>query len=174
MRQAPNTIRLLAPVTEEDWIQAERLITELKEWDVQQCQPLGFDRDDVLNTFYPDDMESIRRDSVPPHGHFLLAVDASSPVGCAALRRFNDTACELYDVYVRPDARGRGVALMSLRRLMSDAKAAGYQAMLLETAVFMHSAHKIYRSLGFQNREPYRAVPSRFAGAAIWMECRLD
>src|SRR5581483_7905374 len=171
MRQTPDTIRLLSPGTVEDWAQAERLMTELKEWDVQQCQPLGFDRDDVLNTFYPDDMESIRRDSVPPHGRFLLAVDANSPVGCAAFRRFDDTACELYDVYVCPVARSRGVAPMLLRRLMSDAKTAGYQAMLLETAVFMHSAHKIYRSMHFQTRGPYRATPTRFQQATLWMEC---
>jgi hypothetical protein len=63
---------------------------------------------------------------------------------------------------------------MLLRHLMSGAKAAGYQAMLLETAVFMLSAHSIYRALQFQDCEPYRAIPPKFAEATLWMECRLS
>jgi ribosomal protein S18 acetylase RimI-like enzyme len=168
-----GTIRLLSPCTEEEWSYADVLIAELKEWDVQQSKAFGFDRDDVLGVFYPDEMGSIRCDSVRPNGCFLLATDASSPVGCAAFRRTAPTACELYDVYVRPSFRGRGIASMLLQRLMSDAQAAGYQTMFLETAAFMHSAHTLYRSLHFQVRDPYRTVPSRFAKATIWMECRL-
>jgi len=168
-----STIRLLSPCTEEEWSRADVLITELKEWDVQQCQALGFDGNDVLSVFYPDDMGSIRRDSVPPSGCFLLAIDASSPVGCAAFRRSAPAVCELYDVYVRPSSQGRGIASMLLRRLMSDAHAAGYQTMVLETASFMHGAHALYRSLHFQVRGPYRTVPLRFAGVTIWMERRL-
>jgi GNAT superfamily N-acetyltransferase len=168
-----DTIRLVSPDTERVWDQAAALIEELKEWDVQQSQVLGFDRNDVIRVFYPDDMGGIRRDSVPPNGRFLLAVDASSPVGCAALRRLTSSECELYDVYVRPSSRGRGVASMLLKSLMSDAKNAGYQTMLLETAVFMHNAHSLYQALHFQARGPYRVVPSKFAKATIWMECRL-
>jgi GNAT superfamily N-acetyltransferase len=169
----PGTIRLLSPSTEEEWGEAEVLIAELKEWDVQQSQALGFDRDEVMSVFYPDDIGGIRRDSVPPNGCLLLAVDAGSPVGCAAFRRLTSSGCELYDVYVCPSSRGRGVGSMLLRRLKSDAKAAGYQTMFLETAVFMHTAHSLYRSFHFHARDPYRAVPSRFAKATIWMECRL-
>jgi ribosomal protein S18 acetylase RimI-like enzyme len=169
----PNPIRLLSPGNEEDWRQADLLISELKEWDAQQSQALGFDRDEVLSVFYPDDIGAVRHHSVPPNGRFLLALDADSPVGCAAFRQLSLNECELYDVYVRPRARGRGVASMLLRHLMREAQAAGYQTMFLETAVFMHSAHSLYRSLHFQARVPYRAVPSKFAKATIWMECTL-
>ena len=169
-----GTIQLLPPTTEEEWTHVENLITEFKEWDAQQCQALGFDRDEVLSVFYPDDMGAIRRDSVPPGGRFLLAVDANSPLGCAGFRSLTSSECELYDVYVRPGARGRGVASMLLHRLMGDAKAVGYQGMVLETAVFMLSAHSLYRALQFQTREPYRAIPEKFAEATLWMECRLS
>ena len=169
----PGAIQLLSPGTEKEWGQAEALIAELKEWDVQQSQTLGFDRDEVLSVFYPDDIGRIRHDSVPPDGCFLLAIDAGSPVGCVALRRLTSTVCELYDVYVRPSSRGRGIASRLLRHLMSNAQAAGYQTMRLETAAFMHSAHALYRALQFRTRDPYRAVPARFSKATIWMECRL-
>ena len=173
MENPSHPFKLCAPDSEEEWTQAELLIAELKEWDAQQCQVLGFDRDDVWSTFYPDSLADIRRDSLPPNGRFLLAVDASSPLGCAAFRRLTDSECELYDVYVRPNARGRGVASLLLRRLLNDAKAAGYGTMLLETAVFMRNAHSLYRSLLFQVRPAYRTVPPRFAHATMWMECRL-
>ncbi len=170
---ASGTIRLLSPRTGKEWGQAHALIAELKEWDVQQSRALGFDADEVMSVFYPEDIERIRHDSTPPKGRFLLAVESGSPVGCAAFRRLTSTGCELYDVFVQPRSRGRGLASMLLRRLMTYAKAAGYQTMFLETAVFMHSAHSLYRSLHFQARDPYRAVPSRFAKATIWMECKL-
>lgn len=173
VRNPQGTIQLVSPDTTEAWAQAEGLIAELKDWDAQQCKVLGFDRDDVLSTFYPDNLADIQRDSEPPGGRFLLAVDSGAPLGCAAFRRLSDIGCELYDVYVRPSGRGRGVASRLLSRLMSDAKAAGYQTMALETAVFMSDAHRLYHSLHFQTREPYRAIPSRFASATLWMECRL-
>jgi ribosomal protein S18 acetylase RimI-like enzyme len=169
----PHPPELLPPNSEEEWSQAELLIAELQEWDAQQSLALGFDRDEVLSTFYPNCIADIRRDSVPPDGRFLLAIDAGLWLGCAAFRRLTDSECELYDVYVRPNARGRGVASLLLRRLLSDAKAAGYETMLRETAVFMREAHGLYRSLHFQTCSPYRTVPPRFANATIWMECRF-
>lgn len=165
--------RLMSPITENDWSRAAALIAELQEWDVRQCRALGFAGDEVLKVFYPDDMQSIRAHSRPPDGCFLLAVDESSAVGCAAIHRMTASACELYDVYVRPTSRGGGVASMLVRQLMVEARAAGYLTMRLETAVFMRSAHKIYRALQFQERDPYREVPAKFTAATFWMECKL-
>jgi ribosomal protein S18 acetylase RimI-like enzyme len=174
LKHSPVPFRLIQPDSAQEWAQADRLITELKEWDVQQSRALGFEGEEVLSTFYPASLADIRRDSVPPEGGFLLAMDADLLLGCAAFHRLTATECELYDVYVRPEARGRGVASVLLRRLMSDAKAAGYRAMVLETAVFMREAHRLYRALQFEVRSPYRVLPQRFAAATVWMECRLS
>jgi ribosomal protein S18 acetylase RimI-like enzyme len=168
-----GTIRFIAPTVKDEWRHADVLIAELKEWDVRQSEALGFDGDEVMSVFYPGDIGDIRRDSVPPEGCLLLAIDASLPVGCAAYRRLTSSACELYDVYVRPTCRGMGIGSALLQRLMRDAKVAGYRAMCLETAAFMHDAHKLYRSLHFQVRAPYRSIPTKFAHATMWMECNL-
>jgi GNAT superfamily N-acetyltransferase len=168
-----STIRIVTPTTEDEWGHADVLIAELKKWDVQQSQALGFDGTEVLNLFYPDDLWDIRRDSAPPDGRFLLAIEGSLPVGCAAFRRLTSTICEIYDVYVRPGSRGRGLGYLLMRRLMSNAELAGYQIVRLETAMFMHDAHKLYRSLHFQVRDPYRAIPSKLVDATMWMECKL-
>ena len=173
MRSKP-AVRIIEPTTGDEWYRAGILIGELKEWDRRQSEALGFDGDEVLGVFYPDDIGDIRQASAQPEGCFLLAMEANDPVGCAAYRRLSSTACEAYDVYVRPTCRGRGTGSTLLQRLMRHAAVAGYNAMCLETATFMHNAHKLYRSLGFQDRDPYRRIPAKFVDATMWMECRLD
>ena len=168
-----DTLRFIAPTVRDEWRHADILIAELKEWDVRQSEALGFDADEVISVFYPGDIGDIRRDSVPPEGRLLLAIKAGLPVGCAAYRRLTANACELYDVYVRPTSRGMGIGSTLLQRLMRDATAAHYRAMCLETATFMQDAHRLYRSLHFQVRDPYRSIPAKFASATMWMECNL-
>jgi ribosomal protein S18 acetylase RimI-like enzyme len=170
---APESIRLITPATDEQWRLADTLIDELKEWDVLQSRPLGFEREEILSVFYPSDASEVRRDSAPPDGSLLIAMDGSSPVGCAAFRRLTAEVCELYNVYVRPTRRGAGVASMLLQKLMSDATAAGYASMRLETATFMDHAHRLYKTNGFKVRAPYRSLAERFAAVTIWMEAQL-
>lgn len=169
----PVAIRLLTPSTDDEWKHAEALISELKEWDVRQSQALGFAADEVISVFYPDNIEAIRRQSLQPDGCLIIAVDEIRPVGCAAFHRLTASACELYNVYVRPSHRGRAIGSTLLQRIRGEAKAARYDTMCLETATFMHAAHKLYRNFNFQVRKPYRAVAPRFADATIWMECCL-
>lgn len=162
-----------SPITDEEWQQADVLVSELKAWDMRQSEDLGFVPDDVIRIFYPDDIADTRQQSVAPAGCLLLAIDARMPVGLAAYRQLTSSACELYNVYVRPVCRGRGIASRLLQALMSNAKSVGYQTMCLETATFMHDAHALYRAVNFKAREPYRRIPAKFAAATIWMECRL-
>lgn len=174
MPNSQQPIRLLSPADEAHWLHAEVLISELKQWDVQQSASLGFTADEVIRAFYPDDLAEVRRNSVPPDGRFLLALQGQQAAGCAGFRRLDADACELSNVYVRPSHRGKSIGALLLQRLLSDARAAGYGTMRLETAKFMHTAHGLYRSLGFALREPYRKVPTRLAEATIWMECQLN
>jgi GNAT superfamily N-acetyltransferase len=169
----PDMTRTLSPTSEAEWGYARALIAELQEWDSQHSQALGFGHQEVLEVFYPGETEDIRRNSAPPGGRFLLAMDANFPVGCAAFRRLSSNACELYNVYVRPLYRGHGFGSALLQRLMNDAKVTGYETMCLETASFMHDAHKLYRSFGFEVCEPHRRIPERFASVTMWMQCKL-
>ena len=166
-------VRVIAPTTDHEWHHADILVAELKEWDVRESEALGFDGDEVRSVFYPGNIGDIRRDSVPPDGCLLLAIDGSVPAGCAAYKRLTPHACEMYDVYVRPRCRGKGIGSTLLQRLMSEAKIAGYRVMCLETATFMHEAHRLYTSLDFQVREPYRSIPAKFEKATMWLECNL-
>jgi ribosomal protein S18 acetylase RimI-like enzyme len=168
-----DAIRIIAPATDAEWRSAEVLETELKEWDLRQSAALGFDADEIIEVFYPENLSDLRMHSVPPDGCMLVAMDASQPVGCAAFRRLTSSVCEAYNVYVRPSHQGRGIASALLQQLLSDARGMGYSTMYLETATFMLSAHNLYRSLSFRVRSPYRTLPDRIAHVTIWMERTL-
>ena len=156
-------IRVLSPATDQEWRDAETLMSELKAWDLEQSRALGLDADEVERFFYPyvDHLNS---------SSLLLAMDGRSPAGCAALYRLDDTACELHSVYVRPDCRGVGIASLLVRQLVEQARGAGYRVMRLETATFMGEAQKLYGTLGFRVRKPYRSIPPQFAPFTIPME----
>ena len=173
MKDPTQSVQLLAPVTDEQWRHAETLITELHEWDVQMSRTLGFGRDEILTAFYPNTFTEVRRDSVPPQGAFLLAMSAGSPIGCGAFHRTTAEVCELYEVYVRPTHRGSGIGSMLLQQLMSEAAAAGYKTMRLETATFMQHAHRLYKACGFKVLAPYRSLAPKFEAVTIWMEAPL-
>jgi GNAT superfamily N-acetyltransferase len=51
--------------------------------------------------------------------------------------------------------RGHGAGRALLQRVIDDARAAGYQGLRLETAVWMVEAHALYRSCGFVDASPF-------------------
>jgi GNAT superfamily N-acetyltransferase len=168
-----KSIKLLPATTEAQWLQAQGLIQELIDWDVRECEALGFDGDDVVRTFYPDCLAEIRHQSVAPGGCFLIATSQGAAAGCAGYRPLAEGACELYDVYVAANYRGLGIGVALVEQLQCRAIRVGYRTMYLETASFMMHAHKLYRSLRFEAVPPYRPVPDRFVGFTISMQCTL-
>jgi GNAT superfamily N-acetyltransferase len=170
--KAHNAVVLRSPGCEMEWAAVEKLIAELRTWDQNQSSALGFDPAEVRALFYPDGINEIRRDCVPPAGRLVLSIDAGKPAGVAAFRQLTAQTCELYNVYVRPANRGRGIGSLLLHALLNEARAAGYHSMCLETATFMRDAHGLYRRLEFQAREPYRTVPEKFIPVTMWLECR--
>ena len=67
----------------------------------------------------------------PPDGAFLLAAHETVFVGCGAMRRFSDVACEMKRLYVRPGMRGLGIGRMLAQALITAAREKGYRTMLL-------------------------------------------
>ena len=91
---------------------------------------LGFDR----GTFsFGEELDSLPGAYVRPHGRLAMAIVSGEAVGCIALRQFDVHSCEMKRLFVRPSARGRGIAQNLLEWLVSEARSEGYSMMLADT-----------------------------------------
>jgi GNAT superfamily N-acetyltransferase len=105
---------------------------------------------------------------LPPVGSFYLVHADGVLAGMGGLRRVEDGVGEVKRIYVRPSQRGKGLGEAIMQRVLADAADFGYARMLLDSAPFMQSAHRLYENLGFQYRSAYEPteVPTQFH--AIW------
>jgi len=131
------------------------------------AESLGFD---LSFQGFAAELAGLPGEYASPAGRLLLAERDGRPAGCAALRPMEDGACEMKRMFVRPEFRGLGIGRLLAVALIEEARAIGYDRMLLDTIAFMKEAIALYRSLGFREVAPYRHNP--IAGAAF-MELAL-
>lgn len=89
------------------------------------------------------------------HGAFLIAYHAGEPVGCGAIRRLDDETAEIKRMYVRRDARGRGLGRHLVAALEAEARRLQVKRLVLETGVRQRNALALYERLGFTHIPPY-------------------
>ena len=95
-----------------------------------------------------------------PGGTLLLATVEGKLAGTGALRPLATLACEAKRLYVRPEFRGRGVGEALVRRLIEEARAAGYREIFGDSLPAMKAAMRVYRRLGFSDTAPYSPNPT--------------
>lgn len=109
----------------------------------------------------------------PPMGRLLLANYDTQPAGCIALRQVTDQIGELKRMYVRPSFRGKKIGWHLGKRLLDDARAIGYEKVVLDSHISMTQAHKIYEELGFKRVIAPPGFPQELIPMVVFMECRL-
>lgn len=72
-----------------------------------------------------------------PYGRLYLAFCNDEAVGCIGLRRLDVKNCEMKRLYVMPQYQGLGIGRRLVQRIITDAKAVGYKAMLLDILPFL-------------------------------------
>lgn len=90
-----------------------------------------------------------------PGGQMLLATLDGEPVGSVGLRRINDRTAELKRMFVRPPARGRGIARELLAACEQQARDLGYEQLWLETGTMQPEAVSLYLSSGYEPVEAF-------------------
>ena len=112
-----------------------------------------YDNVDLAKHFVVD-----AQDFAPGHGLFLLARLDGDSVGCGAIRMLDNQDAEIKRMYVKPEARGNGVARNVLHELEAEARRLGAKRMILETGFRQVEALALYRHNGFEEiprYEPY-------------------
>ncbi|MBP2472064.1 GNAT superfamily N-acetyltransferase [Crossiella equi] len=98
-------------------------------------------------------------DLVPPTGAFLLARAGVDVLGCVGVRLLAPEVAELTRMYVRPSARGRGVAMALVAGAERAAVALGAHRMLLDTRSDLVEARGLYRRCGYVEGSPHNSSP---------------
>ena len=108
---------------------------------------------DELTSLYPEEGANhfeLTPDQVASgRGAFFVAYLAGGAVGCGAVRLLGDGAAEIKRMFVRPDARGRGISRRILEALEGEARAMGAVRVLLETGERQPAALGLYESAGY-------------------------
>jgi putative acetyltransferase len=108
-----------------------------------------------------------------PGGCLLLAVVDSRPAGCIALRKVDESTCEMRMLFVHPEFQGLGVGRALVVRLLDEGRKIGYASMRLETSRHMASAYRLYASLGFREVARYHDRQDSLKDIRTFMERRL-
>ncbi len=98
-----------------------------------------------------------------PGGQMLLARAGGEAVGCVGLRRLDERTAELKRMFVRPPARGQGIARELLAACERQALALGYARLWLETGARQPEAVTLYLTSGY---EPIPAF-GQYAGQSL-------
>ncbi len=111
----------------------------------------------------------------PPAGSFLVVEDedagsAAEPgtvhaLACGGVRRIDPTEeglvrYEVKHVYVRPEARGRGLGRLLMAELEEVAAGLGADLVVLDTNESLLAAGALYRTTGYREVEPYNDNPN--------------
>jgi ribosomal protein S18 acetylase RimI-like enzyme len=152
--------RILEARSESDYATARPLFEEY-------ARGLGVD---LCFQGFAEELERLSSMYGLPRGCLLLAWQGSETVGCVALRAREPDVCEMKRLYVRPEARGRGLGRSLVASIIEHARVAGYGSMVLDTLASMTEARALYRTVGFTERTPYYANAQP---GIVFMELRL-
>jgi ribosomal protein S18 acetylase RimI-like enzyme len=119
---------------------------------------------------FEHELASLPGEYAPPSGRLLLSYEEETLAGCVALRKIDDSTCEMKRLYVRPGFRGKQLGKRLADAVIEEARGIGYKKMKLDTLPTMTAAIALYRSLGFKSTLPYRHNP---IPGALFMELDL-
>ena len=115
------------------------------------------------------ELDGLPGDYAPPRGALFVAGEAGRLLGTIALRPLEERACltgaydakagEMKRLFVRPAARGRGLARQLIAAALAEARRLEYSEIRLDTLPMMGDAQSLYASLGFHDIAPYYRTP---------------
>lgn len=84
----------------------------------------------------------------------IVIYENNEPVGCGAIKEYEEGVVEVKRMYVLPEKRGKGIASAVLAELEQWAKELGYRKCILETGYKQPEAIRLY------NKNNYIVIPN--------------
>jgi putative acetyltransferase len=142
-------MQIIVARTSEHYLAAIELFKEYAERLGIDLQFQKFDQElQILPTMYG-----------PPTGELWLVQDGERFVGCTALRKLDELACELKRMFVQPTYRGLNLGEQLMDEALKTAIDMGYQFMKLDSLRRLEPAVKLYCRYGFEEIAPYNYNP---------------
>jgi putative acetyltransferase len=144
----------------------------------EEVRALVTELEAILSAEYPaEQRHGLSLEAIfQPQVRFFVARREGRAVGCGGVALLDDFA-EVKRMYVRPTARGSGVADALLARLEVEALAAGLTVVRLETGTRQEAAVRFYERRGFRRCGAfgdYAAMPAEKIAASLFYEKLLD
>ncbi len=80
----------------------------------------------------------------------IVIYDAKKPIGCGAIKKFDDVSVEVKRMFVSEENRGKGVAQKILNELEIWANELGYKKCVLETGKRQVEAVNFYKKCAYK------------------------
>ena len=151
---------IIRPATPADIPDARRMLADYVAW---IGHDLAFQEIDAEFAGLPGDY-------APPHGALFVADDGKKLGGMIGIRALATHTCEMKRLFVRPAARGHGLARRLVDAAIAEARRIGYDEMRLDTLPMMTDAQLLYVAMGFRDIAPYYDTPiagTRFMAKAL-------
>lgn len=153
-----------------DFEAANILIDAMSKWDAEQSRKFGVTDGELMQYVYGDTPEKLMQKFSQPDARFFLAQVEEHALGCAGYSKSDDGVAELQKMFVRPEARGKGVAKGLMTACLDAMRRDGYTGARLETVAFMSDAIAMYEAFGFKRSDPFRSAPASLQPITIFME----
>jgi len=115
---------------------------------------------DLAPQGFSQELESLPGVYGPPGGELLLAKRGDHVLGCIALKPLEPPkVAEIKRLFVRPQARGKGVGKALVQAAIMAAKQLGYGEIKLDTLPGMEGAIALYKAAGFTAIPTYGSHP---------------
>lgn len=98
-------------------------------------------------------------------GALLVAYEDDIPIGCGAVKKISEDACEMKRVFIKKKYRKKGYGYQLINEICGKASALGFKEIVLSTIpTVMSQAYAIYKSVGFIEKETSNETVIMFKG----------
>lgn len=146
--------------TKEDYEAAVSLFEEYARW-------LNID---LCFQHFSEELAQISSIYASPSGGIILAKAGNVYIGCAGIRRIDDSVAELKRMYVKPAFQQQGIGKALLQETLALAESLQYNKVRLDTLSRLVPAITLYRQYGFYDIPAYYHNPEK---TVIYLEKQL-